>query len=73
MTTPHMKVAQLDEERLAKLRDVENELGIYLVAFELEKPVTDVSDEQARRLHRLEEELQVTLVAHQHDTGVELP
>jgi hypothetical protein len=73
MTAPQMKIAQLDEERLAKLQAVENELGIYLVAFQMEKPLANLSDDQVRRLHILEEELGVILVAQQHSTGAVAP
>lgn len=73
MSVPQVKIAQLDEERLAKLRDLENDLGIYLVALQLEQPLTNLSDDQVRRLHVLEEELHVTLVAHQHNADVVAP
>jgi hypothetical protein len=73
MTAPQMKIAQLDDERLAKLRDVENELGVYLVAFQMEKPQANLSDDQVRRLYVLEEELGVILVAQQPSTGAAAP
>lgn len=68
MTTPRMRIAHLDESELSRLRTLEDELGIYVVALTPDYPLASLSDEQLQRLQTLERELGVVLLAHQHDT-----
>jgi hypothetical protein len=58
------KVAQLDEANLTKLRALETELGVRVVAFEKQHPMADLSEEQLKRLQATEKELDVVLVAY---------
>lgn len=64
MTAPRLKIADLDEARLAKLHALEDELGSYIVALEPQYPFVELSEEQLKRLRSLEQELDVILLAY---------
>ncbi len=59
-----VKVAQLDETNLNRLRTLENELGARIVAFEKQYPLANLSEEQLKQLQTAEKELDVVLVAY---------
>lgn len=63
--TSRMKIAQLDEARLARLRALEDELGTCIVALEREFHLADLSEEQLKRLQAVEQELGVVLLAYE--------
>ena len=67
MDVPRMKPAQLDDDRLAKVRAMEAELGKLLVALEPKYPLAELSDEQVQKLRALERELGVVLLAYGQD------
>jgi|GEM_PF-989905 hypothetical protein len=62
-TEQHLNYAHLDEGRLTRLRQLEEELGTYLLAVEPDSPWADLSDDQLRRLKAAERELGVILLA----------
>ena len=65
MATSQMKITELDETRLAKVKALEDELGFCVVVLEKEFSVADLSEDQLRKLQAAEEELGVVLLAYQ--------
>ena len=65
MTDSRMKIAELDQVRLDKVRALEQELGTYVVALEPAVPLAKLTDEQLKRLQAVEAELGVVLLAYQ--------
>jgi hypothetical protein len=65
MAAPRMKIAQLDEAQLAKVRALEEALGVYVVALEPQYQLADLSEEQLKRLQAAEEEMGVVLLAYE--------
>jgi hypothetical protein len=64
MNQPGMKVADLDDARLQKVRALEKELGTYLVALEPEVQLATLNEDQVARLQIAERELGVVLLAY---------
>ena len=64
MAAPRMKIAELDETRLARLRQLEDEMGTYVVALEPEFQFADLSEEHLAELQAAEKELGVVLLAY---------
>lgn len=64
MTDQRMKVADLDENRLARVRAMEGEIGTYIVALEPVSPFAELEETQLRRLQDLERELGLVLLAY---------
>jgi hypothetical protein len=67
MGKPQVKIAQLDESRLKQVRDLEKELGLWVVALEPAVRLADLSGEQLQRLQAKEKELDVVLLAYETD------
>ena len=67
MSLSHLHIARLDEAHLEKLRAMEDELGLSMVALEPQYGLADISDEQVQRLQTMESELGVTLLAYSRD------
>lgn len=65
MTETRMRIAQLDEQRLSRLRALEKELGICLVALEREFRLADLSAEQLKKVQATEKDLGVVLLAYE--------
>ncbi len=59
-----MHPAELDDTALARVRDLEAQLGCPLVAYEPETPYAPLTDEQLAQLRRTEAELGVQLLAY---------
>jgi hypothetical protein len=64
MQQTRLRPAPLDEDRLAPLRQLEQETGSVIIAYQPESPFASLSDEQQRRLKELEEQLGVVLLAY---------
>lgn len=64
MPSPNLRPAQLDERSLQRVRQMENELGSVIIAYQAESPFSHLSEEQLRRLNQLEQELGVVLLAY---------
>jgi hypothetical protein len=64
MNPANLPVADLDEDRLARLRSLEQDLGAVVIAYRPDSPYAPLSDEQLRRLQQLERELGVVLLAY---------
>ena len=65
MAETRMRVAQLDRERLEKVRALEAEIGVCVVALEQEFRLADISEAQLKRLQEAEKELGVVLLAYE--------
>jgi len=66
METARPRVANLDEAALARLRELEQELGgLVIVAYEQDYRVADLSPDQLQRLQEAEEQLGAILVAYE--------
>ena len=65
METPQIRFARLDKEKMAKLREVEEALGTYVLAFEPIIKIADLTEEQLKLLQEAEEEMGVILVAYE--------
>jgi hypothetical protein len=67
MAAQRMKIAQLNEARLAKVRRLEEKLGTYLVALEPQYSLAKLSKEHLKQVEALEKELGVVLLAYERD------
>jgi hypothetical protein len=60
----HCKLpAQLSAENLNKVKDMENNLGVMLVAYKSTE-FAALSDKQVQDLHKLEKDLHTTIIAY---------
>ncbi len=64
MKTGYVKYPQLDQERLQKLKALEQELGAWVVAVEPQATVAELPPDKLRRLQQAEQELGVILLAY---------
>jgi hypothetical protein len=63
MSISQMRFARLDRQKLSKVREVEAELGGWLVVLEPEMETVALPAEQAQLLKQIEADLGVTLMA----------
>ena len=63
MPISQMRFARLDRQKLTKLREVEAELGGWLVVLEPEMETVELPAEQVQLLKQIEADLGVTLMA----------
>jgi hypothetical protein len=63
MPLSQMRFARLDRQKLTKLREVEAELGSWLVVLEPEMETVELPDEQAQLLKQIEADFGITLLA----------
>ena len=59
-----VRIAQLDEGRLEKLRALEKDLGECVVAVEARPKFATLSEDKLRRLQTVEKELGTVLLAY---------
>ena len=64
MSAPTLRPAQLDDSALAKVRALEDQLAVPLVAYAPETPYAPLTDEQVAELQRAEADLGVRLLAY---------
>lgn len=65
MAATRMKIANLDDGSLAKIRVLEKEMGTLILALEPHHPLAKLTEEQVERLQELEKEMGVVLLAYQ--------
>ncbi|MEJ2263569.1 MAG: hypothetical protein P8X95_08985 [Anaerolineales bacterium] len=65
MSALRMKIANLDEASVQKVRDLEEQMESVILVLEPHRPLADLTPEQVERLHSLEKELGVLLLAYQ--------
>ncbi len=68
MNFSQMRYARLDREKMAKISDLEEKLGGWLIAVEPIATLADLSQEQIKAVQDTEEELGVVLLAYQSDS-----
>ncbi|MDX1415577.1 MAG: hypothetical protein R3293_15385 [Candidatus Promineifilaceae bacterium] len=59
-----LKIAELDEDAVAKVKGVENALGLHVMAYERGLDIADLSGAQLQEIKRIEDELGVILIAY---------
>jgi hypothetical protein len=64
MKAPRLGLAKLDEQSLAKLQSMEQELDTCILALEPKYPLAKLNADQVSRLQALENELGVVLLAY---------
>ena len=64
MPTRRMKIANLDEEGVQRIRQMEESLGTLILALEPHHPLAELNDDQVQKLQELEKELGVVLLAY---------
>ena len=64
MNVRRMKIANLEEADVERIRQMEEQLGTLILALEPHYPVAELSEEQLAKLHALERELGVVLIAY---------
>ncbi len=61
-----VKLASIDQERTKMIKDLENKLGICLVAYENnDSPFAGLSEDQLAEIRQMEKETGLTLLAYQ--------
>lgn len=65
MPTRRLKIANLDDDSLKRVRSMEDALGTLILALEPHYPLAELTPEQTRALKELEAELGVILIAYQ--------
>ncbi len=63
MHIAQMRFARLDKQKLSKLREVETELGNWLVVLEPDMETVELPDEQVQLLKQIEANYGLTLMA----------
>lgn len=64
MRRARMRIAQLNDEQLAKLQVFEEELGAYVVALEPQYKLAHLTAEEIAQIEAMEQELGVVLLAY---------
>jgi hypothetical protein len=64
MEAPNLEIADLSEEQLAMLRELEGKVGAVVVAYKQNWAFADLTGEQVALLQDVERELGVTLLAY---------
>ena len=65
MIKRRMKIADLDEASIERIRQMEEAMGTLIVALEPHVPLAELTEEQVRKLQDLEKEMGVVLIALQ--------
>jgi hypothetical protein len=60
-----MKIADLDEASIERIRQMEEAMGTLIVALEPHFPLAELTEEQVRKLQSIEKEMGVVLIAYQ--------
>jgi hypothetical protein len=64
MSKPKMRIANLDEESLARVQELEEQFETVILAVEPRYAAAELTEDQLNRLKRLEQELDVILIAY---------
>lgn len=64
MPAKRMKIANLDEDSLKKIKQMEAAMDSLILALEPHHPMAELDEAQIQKLSRLEEELGVVLLAY---------
>ena len=69
MNFSQIRYARLDREKMAKIRELEEKLGGWLIAVEPIATLAELSDEQLQAVKEAEDELGVVLLAYKSDSA----
>ena len=64
MTNAYVRYPKLDEGQLKKLRSLEQDLGVTVVAVEMQAKVADLPPDKIRKLQEAEREMGFVLLAY---------
>lgn len=64
MKLAQLRYARLDREKIAMLHELEGKIGSWVIAVEPAAALTEINEEQLKKLKALEEELGVILLAY---------
>jgi len=64
MAKRRMKIANLDDDGLKKLHQMEEALGTLILALEPHHPMAELGEDDVEKLKELEEALGVVLIAY---------
>lgn len=64
MKLAQLRYARLDREKIAMLHELEGKIGTWVIAVEPAATMTEINDDQLKKLKELEEELGVILLAY---------
>ena len=64
MKLAQLRYARLDREKISMLHELEGKIGTWVIAVEPAATMTEINEEQLKKLKALEEELGVILLAH---------
>lgn len=62
-----MSIAQLDQSKIDKVRELEQEIGTPVIAVEQKCHWTDLDEDRLHKLQGVEEELGLVLLAYQQE------
>ncbi len=62
--TEFLKIAELDEDSVAKIRDLENSLGSHIMAYQSGLNLSSLTETQVHEIKALEKQLGVILIAY---------
>ena len=65
ITKRRMKIADLDEASIERIRQMEESMGTLIVALQPHFPLAELTEEQVRKLQGIEKEMGVVLIAYQ--------
>jgi len=57
-----LQIAALEENDVKRIREVEKDFGVHVMAFEQELSIAHLSENQLEKIKQLEDELGVTLL-----------
>lgn len=63
MEKPEIQIAELGQENVAKLKELESELGAIVVAYEPSYKPAELNESQVAKLRAMEAEVGLILVA----------
>jgi hypothetical protein len=64
MPPKRMKIANLDDTSIEKLKQMEESLGTLILALEPHHPLAELKEDQIQKLRQLENDLGVVLIAY---------
>lgn len=67
MSVTCMSIAQLDNSKLERIQELEQEIGTPVIAVEQKCHWTDLDEERLNKLQSVEQELGVVLLAYEQE------
>lgn len=64
MKLAQLRYARLDREKISMLHELEGKIGTWVIAVEPAATMTEINEDQLKKLKALEEELGVILLAY---------